>query len=456
MFGEDRVVRRHQLAAEVHRLPVVAAPVLLVDPGAEQSEELGRFREFVGALAPPAMFVHQAGDVEVGAAQAVAVAPHHRLGQPLDPDRKPERSAEQVPRDRHLRDHRSKATQALGRAADRGVDVGLRVGQAESLLHHGDLEPLHSALEQLSIRMHPGRVLPGVVTVRSRDHFEEERIVPDRGRHRPGVIDVDLDWHNAGVGHQAVGRLHAVDPAEGGRHPDRTALVPADRHIRFAGGHQNRAARGRAACGVAPFVGVVDRACCVGVTAARETEALAVRLAEDGPAGVEDPSGDGGVDIRNVALEGGRAVHHRDAREHDVVLEDHGPALKLALARALDPGLVVPGVVRVLLRPGTVACGPRILHWRQAVGQLVDDVVTLETRLHKAEERGHIAVGEREPHLAGDLLQLVGRGTGDGHGVSLCWCCVRGSPLGRRDKPGPVGLDCGDQPVGRRGPFRGL
>lgn len=169
-------------------------------------------------------------------------------------------------------------------------------------------------------------------------------------------------------------------------------------------------------------MGVVDRSGRVGVTAARETKSLAVGFAEDGPTGVENPSGDGGVDVGDVALEGGRTVHHRDAREHDVVLEDHGPALELALARALDPGLVVPGVVRVFIRPGAVARRARIRDRRQVVGQLVDDVVALQARLHQAEERGHVAVGERQPHLAGNLLQLVGRRGGDRHTVPLWWC----------------------------------
>ena len=48
---------------------------------------------------------------------------------------------------------------------------------------------------------------------------------------------------------------------------------------------------------------------------------LAVRLAYDGAAGIENARDDGGVDVGNVALERRGAVHHRHAGQAHVVLE---------------------------------------------------------------------------------------------------------------------------------------
>src|SRR5712691_6350050 len=97
------------------------------------------------------------------------------------------------------------------------------------------------------------------------------------------------------------------------------------------------------------------------------TKIFTVCLAEDGAAGVENAADDGRVDLGHIALEGGRPVHHRHAGEHHVVLEDYGLALELASARSLDARLVIPGVVRVLLRSGAMAGRSWVLHLRQVV-----------------------------------------------------------------------------------------
>src|SRR5439155_14043087 len=113
---------------------------------------------------------------------------------------------------------------------------------------------------------------------------------------------------------------------------------------------------------VADLAGVMHRPGGVRVASPGHTEILAVCLTEDGAAGVENAGDDGRVDLGHIALEGGRPVHHRHAGEHHVVLEDHGLALELALARSLDSRLVVPGVMRVLLRSGTMAGRSWVLH----------------------------------------------------------------------------------------------
>ena len=51
----------------------------------------------------------------------------------------------------------------------------------------------------------------------------------------------------------------------------------------------------------AHLVRIVHRAGGVGVAAAGQAEILAMRLADDGAAGIEDTGHDGGVDVRHIA-----------------------------------------------------------------------------------------------------------------------------------------------------------
>jgi hypothetical protein len=57
------------------------------------------------------------------------------------------------------------------------------------------------------------------------------------------VVNGQLDRHDAGVRHKAVGRLHAVNAAERRWDTDRAALITPDRHVDLAGRNQGRAAR---------------------------------------------------------------------------------------------------------------------------------------------------------------------------------------------------------------------
>ena len=106
---------------------------------------------------------------------------------------------------------------------------------AEAFSHDADPEPLHALSERLGIGSGSRRVLSGVEPVGAGDHLEEQRIVGDRGRHGPRVIEGQLDRHDAGVRDQTVRRLHAVDAAEGGGNADRAALITADGHVDLAG-----------------------------------------------------------------------------------------------------------------------------------------------------------------------------------------------------------------------------
>src|SRR5206468_1244591 len=93
VIAEHAVVGRPEPPHDVHGLAVVARAVLVQDIRAEHQEELRRLRELVGAVAPVAVVVHQRDGVEIRPAEAIAVAPHHRLGEPLHADRRPDRRA---------------------------------------------------------------------------------------------------------------------------------------------------------------------------------------------------------------------------------------------------------------------------------------------------------------------------------------------------------------------------
>src|SRR5262249_8597709 len=152
--------------------------------------------------------------------------------------------------------------------------------------------------------------------------------------------------------------------AVGGRDADRAALVAADGHVDLARRHHGRAARRGAARRVAGPARVLHGAGRAGGAAAREAEVLAVHLAGDGAARVEDAGDDGGVDVGDVALQRGRAVHHGDAGQADVVLQRDPLAPELARRRPLHLALVVPGVVLVLRAFRPMAGRARVLHGR--------------------------------------------------------------------------------------------
>src|SRR5438105_9667298 len=97
-----------------------------------------------------------------------------------------------------------------------------------------------------------------------------------------------------------------------------------------------------------------------GVAAAGEAEIFAMDLAEDGAAGIEHASDDRRIGIGRITLERRGAVHHRHAREADVVLERDLLAGELAAGCALDLGLDVPSVILVLLAFGPIAGRARI------------------------------------------------------------------------------------------------
>ncbi len=289
---------------------------------------------------------------------------------------------------------------------------------AEAFFDDRDLEVFRATPQRLRIRMHLRGLDSRIVAVVTRDHFQQQRIVGDAVGHGAGVVDEDLDRHDAGVRHESPRRLHPVHAAVRRGHPDRAALVAADRHVDLARRHQCGAARGRPARRETHLARIVYRSGGVGMASAGEAETLAMRLADDLAARVQDARDDGGVEVGYVALQGRRTIHHRHAREHHVVLEHDGLALKLALARALDRRLVVPGVVLVLLVAGPVAGRARIFDPRHFIGHRGDGVVSVHVGRKQDAKRIHAGIIQRQSTLSRHRAQLLPVRHLNGHAIS--------------------------------------
>ena len=138
---------------------------------------------------------------------------------------------------------------------------------------------------------------------------------------------------------------------------------------------QRAAARRGAARRVAVLEWIVHRAERRCMTAARQAEVLAMRLADDRAAGIEDAGDHRRVDVGHIAFERRGAVHHRHAGETDIVLQHHALARQRAVGAPRTSALHRPGVERVFGCARPIARRARIAHRRQIVGQLVDAVV---------------------------------------------------------------------------------
>ncbi len=152
-------------------------------------------------------------------------------------------------------------------------------------------------------------------------------------------------------------------------------------------------------------------------------------------AGVQHARDDGGIEVGDVTLQRRRAVHHRHAGEHDIVLERDGLALELAARGALHGRFAVPGVARIFLRRGLIARRARIFHLRHFVGHGAHEIVGFDRALHQSAERGDIFIGQRKAALLGDAAKLGWCGKDNCHGALLeaSWfLALDGQPLGSR------------------------
>jgi hypothetical protein len=112
---------------------------------------------------------------------------------------------------------------------------------AQRSVAHNRAAACHAGVDALRIAAHADPALARIKLVGAGEDFEEQRVVAHRHRHGADVINRPFNRGNAGIGHQAIGGLHADRARERRRHANRAALVRAKREIRFAG-HQHRGA----------------------------------------------------------------------------------------------------------------------------------------------------------------------------------------------------------------------
>src|ERR1700744_5869684 len=143
-----------------------------------------------------------------------------------------------------------------------------------------------------------------------------------------------------------------------------------------------------------------------GVTPTRKAEALAMRLALDDRASVEEAGDDRCVDVRDIAFERGGDIHHRHPGDADIVLYRDRRPLQLAAWGAGNVSLHIPRVMRVLLCARPVARGARVFDDRNLVRHLIDEIIGGEVAFHEGKEladallaHGHAEALDNVRHL---------------------------------------------------------
>src|SRR5262249_29760024 len=155
---------------------------------------------------------------------------------------------------------------------------------------------------------------------------EEQRGIRCRMGDWPDMVERHLERERTRVGHQPVGRFVPDHATPGRGYPDRPAIVAAKSQINLPRSYEgSAAARGptRHIAGSARVLYGTGIAC---VATAGEAQVLAHGFADDLAALVEDPRYHCRVGVGYVALQHGRSVHHRDARDaYDVLDRDSFP-----------------------------------------------------------------------------------------------------------------------------------
>ena len=211
---ERLVVGLAQQARQVLRLGVEVAAVLADEVLAGHHRDLQRARQLVRARAPVGVRIEQARRVQAFPIEAHAVAVHHLRLQAFERDRRPDREAVEVHRDRDLLDDRAEAAQALRRLAHllhrRRARTTSCWKPSVSTPMRRPATPRPSAAVYLSTRTlyWRGSSPSGPAITSSSSALSATVVVIG-----PDVVDRRLDRHDAGVGHEAVRRLHAVAAA---------------------------------------------------------------------------------------------------------------------------------------------------------------------------------------------------------------------------------------------------
>ncbi len=260
-------------------------------------------------------------------------------------------------------------------------------------LEHGDPQSCNIMPQSLSVTVRFDPLLTRVIRVDTCNRLEQHRVVRDVCSHWADMVDKHLERHHARIRHQAVRGFHAAHTAERRGNANGAALIAADGHVHVAGSYQGSASRRGATRRVTMLERVVHRASRVGVAAAGQTEELAVCLARDLAARVQNALHHRRVDFRHVAFQGGGAAHHRHTGEHDVVLERHGLSRERSSIRALNAGTVVPSVQWIVSRARPRPGVPRVTHRRQFVVHRLNQIDRVDRRPHQVPKRFNIVFG---------------------------------------------------------------
>ena len=146
--------------------------------------------------------VDQTGDIQIRTRQTIAITKHHRLRNALHTNRRPQRRSDQVLGDGNLFYRRAQLGEQLGSFPDFGIRGCLGFWATKSFLENTDTHALYTRIELFRIvQIRRRAILTRIIAIMSRNHLEHERIVGNGSSHRTGVININLNRHNAGVRH---------------------------------------------------------------------------------------------------------------------------------------------------------------------------------------------------------------------------------------------------------------
>jgi hypothetical protein len=126
---------------------------------------------------------------------------------------------------------------------------------------------------------------------------------------------------------------------------------------------------------------VADRTVAAGVPRAGKREIFGVRLADDGPAGIQDSGYDGGIDISRISVKHPRAIGERHARDARHVLQADLLASENTLGRTLDIATPQPGIEGIVLGLGLPARVALVFNWKFGLNHTVKLTVGSEIRV---------------------------------------------------------------------------
>lgn len=127
----------------------------------------------------------------------------------------------------------------------------------------------------------------------------------------------------------------------------------------------------------------------------------------DGAAGFEDARHHSRVDLRDIAFEQRRAVHHGNAGDADVVLDRNFLAAQQSIRATMDIRLPVPGAVRVFRRRRPVSRRPR-RHRRQCGrDQLVKPAIRSQRSLESLLKGCNFVSVENEAEIGSKVFDLL-------------------------------------------------